>query len=135
MLHSSQVCSEVDSTYRGPSQNKPGCNQINTPGEFSSQKRRKKMFFKNRSYFTCTECNTFRIVLRKCRCRLRLVIYSLRSNLMCCRTIPSPNLSVGKLFFSLKKPGGLCGFEPGLKPDRIKTGLDAIEPGFFCSLM
>ena len=38
MLPSSQVCSKVDSTYRGPSQNKPGCNQINTPREFSSRK-------------------------------------------------------------------------------------------------
>ena len=49
MLHSSQVFSEVDSTYRGPSKNKPGCNQINTPREFSSQKRRKKGVSKNAS--------------------------------------------------------------------------------------
>ena len=58
MLHSSQVCSEVDSTYRGPSQNKPGCNQINTSREFSSQKRRKKVFFKNRGFFTYPDCSS-----------------------------------------------------------------------------
>ena len=57
MLHSSQVCSEVDSTYRGPSKNKPGCNQINTPGEFSSQKRRKKWFFTTRLFFTHPDCS------------------------------------------------------------------------------
>ena len=30
---------------------KPGCNQINTPREFSSQKRRKKVFFNPRVFY------------------------------------------------------------------------------------